>query len=112
MFLDAFFLFANFGTFFLYPYTPLRRRGVGDGYVFGCIFFANFGTFFLYPIPPPPPPATWEEEGGRGRGMGRRWVCFWMHFFFANYGTFFLYPIPPPPHLGGGGEGGGDEVCF
>ena len=80
--------------------------GVGDGYVFGCIFFfANFWTFFLYPYtpsPPPPPP----HLGGEGGGRGRRWVCFWMHYFFANFGTFFLYsytPLPPPQEEGGWG---------
>ena len=41
--------------------------GVGDGYVFGCIFFCKFLNIFplpLYPSPPPPPP------GRRGRRKG------------------------------------------
>ena len=60
-------------------------RGVGDRYVFGCIFFANFGTFFLYTNPTPLPP-----PGRRGKGgVGDRYVL--DAFFFANFGTFFLY---------------------
>ena len=111
------FLFANFGTFFLYPYTPCplpptreeEGRGVRRWVCFWMHFFClqNFGTFLLYPYTPSPLPPP-----GRRRG-GRRWVCFWMHFFckFWNIFSSTLYHLPPPPATWEEeGEGGGGWV--
>ena len=99
-------IFEHFSSTSIPPPTRSSHlwggEGVGDGYVFGCIFFANFWTFFLYlytsshPLLPPV----------RGGG-GRRWVCFWMHSFckFLNIFPLPLYAPPPTWEKGVGGGG-------
>ena len=100
---DAFFFFANFGTFFPHTYPiphpppppppPTPGRRCKNRYVFGCFIFCKFWNIFPLHLSYAPPPSSrvGGGGGGGGGGIGDRYVFGW--FFFANFGTFFLYNL-------------------
>ena len=90
--------------------------GVGDRYVFGCIFCCKFWNIFPLHLPyitsPHPPPG----REGVGRGVGDRYVfvCICLQILEHFSSTPTLHHFPPPPHLGGRGwgRGVGDRYVF